>query len=127
MLKLLEEQFNRGPLLEKCHAILEDFPKPACDVVQAPRLDNEVRDQQLKKGMDPKHGLEKTLFKLQEQFLEITGPSKCFWHNFPQPDARPSNAQMIHLLQRALVLVGGTSQTINVERRQITWSRVTLS
>jgi len=31
---------------------------------------------------------------------------------------------MIHLIQRALVLLGGTSQAINVERRWIAWARI---
>ena len=77
MLKFLDEHFNRVPLPEERQAILLDFPKPTCDVVQAPRLDIEVRDQLLKKGMDPKYGSEKTLFKLQEQLLEVTGPLTC--------------------------------------------------
>jgi len=46
-----------------------------------------------------------------------------FWQDFLQPHVRPSNTQIIHLLQTALVVVGGTSQTINMERRQIAWSR----
>jgi len=91
------------------------FLKPTCDVVQAPRLDNEVRDQLLKNDMDPNYGSEKTLFKLQEQLLEVTGPLTCLWHDLLQSDNRPSNSQIFHLLQRALVLVGGTSQAINVE------------
>jgi len=31
---------------------------------------------------------------------------------------------MIHLIQRALVLLGGTSQAINVEKRWIAWARI---
>jgi len=42
MLKFLDEYFNRVPLPEERQATLQDFPKPTCDVVQAPRLDNEV-------------------------------------------------------------------------------------
>ena len=31
---------------------------------------------------------------------------------------------MIHLIQRVLVLLGGTSQAISVERRRIAWARI---
>jgi len=74
--------------------------------------------------MDPKYGSEKTLFKLQEQLLEVTRPLTCLWHDLLQSENRSSNSQIIHLLQRALVLVGGTSQAINVERRRIAWARI---
>ena len=119
MLRFLEENLNQVPPDKERQAILANFPKPNCDVVQPPRLDKEVKDQLLQKGLDPKFGSEKTLFKLQEQLLEVTGPLTCLWHDLLQPDVRPSNEQMIHLIQRVLVLLGGTSQAINVERRRI--------
>ena len=54
-------------------AILTDFSKPQCDGLQVPKLDPEVREQLSKKGKDPQFGLEKTLYKIQEQLLEVTG------------------------------------------------------
>ena len=117
MLSFLEEHYNQDLPPKECQAILDDFPKPDCDVFQAPRLDSEVRDQLQKKSLDSKFGSKKTLFKLQEQLLEVTGPLTCLWHDLFRPDSRPSNDQIIHLLQRTLVLVGGKSQAINVERR----------
>lgn len=74
MASFLEEYFNQCLEAKEQEAILNDCPKPQCDVLQVPKLDPEVREQLSKKGKDPQFGSEKTLYKIQEQLLEVTGP-----------------------------------------------------
>ena len=83
-----------------------------------------MEEQLSKKGKDPHFGAEKTLYRLQEQLLEVTGPLTCLWSDLTRPDGEPSKEQMVHLLQRTLVQVGSTSQAINIERRKIAWGRI---
>lgn len=61
-----------------------------------------MKDQLKSKGKDPHQGAEKSLYKIQDQLLDVTGPLTCLWAD---------------LLQRALVLLGSTSHSINIERR----------
>lgn len=124
MTSFLEKYFNQCLEAEERQAILDDFPKPQCDVLQAPKLDQSVREQLWKRRKDPQFGAEKTLYKLQEQLLEVTGPLACLWSDLLNPDSNPTNEQIIQLLQRALVLVGSTSHAISVERRKIAWGRI---
>jgi len=50
---------------------MEDFPKPECDP--------EVKDQLRKKGRNPQFGTKQSLFSIQEQLLEVTGPLTRLW------------------------------------------------
>jgi len=124
MSKFLDKYFNTCLDDKERQAILADFPKPQYDALQAPRMDSEVEEQLSKKGKDPHFGTEKTLYRLQEQLLEVTGPLTCLWSDLTRPGGEPSKEQMVHLLQRALVQVGSTSQAINIERRKIAWGRI---
>jgi len=72
----------------------------------------EVEEQLSKRGKDPHFGAEKTLFKLQEQLLEVKGPLTCLWSDLTRPEGEPS------------VQIGSTSQAINIEWRKIAWGRI---
>ena len=50
-----------------------DFPKPNCHVMSAPKLDEQV-NQLKRKGKDPHFGAEKSLYKIQDQLLDVAGP-----------------------------------------------------
>ena len=124
MSKFLEKHFNKCLDEQERQAILADFPKPQCDALQAPKLDSKVEEQLSRKGKDSHFGAEKTLYMLQEQLLEVTGPLTCLWSDLLRPDGNPTKEQMVQLLQRVLVQVGSTSQAINIERRKIAWGRI---
>jgi len=53
----------------------------------------------------------KTIYKLQEQLLEVTGSLTCLWSKPIRPNGKPTK---VWLLQRDLVQVGSTSQAINI-------------
>ena len=127
MINFLDKHFNRCLEVKEHQAILEDFPKPQYDVLQTPKLDSEMREQLSKKGKDPQFGSEETLYKIQEQLLEVTGLLAYLWSDLTRPDAKPTNEQIVQLVQRALVLVGSTSHAISIERRKIAWGRIKLS
>ena len=127
MINFLDKHFNRCLEVKEHQAILEDFPKPQYDVLQTPKLDSEMREQLSKKGKDPQFGSEETLYKIQEQLLELIGPLAYLWSDLTRPDAKPTNEQIVQLVQRALVLVGSTSHAISIERRKIAWGRIKLS
>ena len=45
--------------------------------MSAPKLDEQVKDQLKRKGKDPHLGAEKSLYKIQEQLLNVAGPLMC--------------------------------------------------
>ena len=55
----------------------EGFPKPNCEALTVPKLDQEVKEQLKRKGKDPFFGGEKSLYKIQEQLLDAAGPLTC--------------------------------------------------
>lgn len=124
MLKFLEKYFNQSSTEEEQKAILADFPIPEYDTLQASKLDLEMKDQLRKKGRNPQFGVERSLYRVQEQLLEVTGPLTCLWADLLHSDTMPTKEQTILLLQRALVLVGSTYNFINVERRKTACSRI---
>ena len=126
MLRFLEKNFNPEESLKDSdrEKILADFPMPECDAIRVPRLDPEVKDQLRKRGQNPQFGTERALFRIQEQMLEVTGPLTCLWADLQYTQDKPTCEQMVHLIQRALVLLGNTSHSINIERRRIAWNRI---
>ena len=62
--------------------------------------------------------MERALYKVQEQLLEVTGSLTYMWADLHQSDKMPTKEETIFPLQRALVLVGNTYYFINVERRK---------
>ena len=74
MVAFLDKHFNRSLSEEESEAIMQDFPKPNCDVLVTPRIDKEVKEQLKGKGKDAHWGAEKPLYKIQEQLLDVSGP-----------------------------------------------------
>ena len=47
--------------------------------MSVPILDDMVKEQLKKRGTDPHFGSEKSLYKLQEQVLNVAGPLTCLY------------------------------------------------
>ena len=124
MAGFLERHFNRTLEESEREAILKDFPKPNCKATVTPRLDDQVKEQLKRKGRDPNFGAEKSLFKIPEQLLDVTGPLTCLWADLLNKDAGVTPEDTLLLVQRSLVLVGSVSNSITLERRKIAWSRI---
>lgn len=71
ILGFLEKYFNRALTEEERDAIKKDFPRPNSEAVVTPKLGGEVKDQLKSKGKDPHYGAEKSLFKIQDQLLDV--------------------------------------------------------
>ena len=67
--------------------IMKDYPKPRNEALFAPRLDEDVKKQIEKAGKDPHYGIEKHLYNLQRQILDISGPLTCLWADLLNHDA----------------------------------------
>ena len=125
MAQFLSKHFNRCLSDAEREAILKDFPRPDdVDVLQPPKLDEEVKDQLKKSGKDPHFGAEKSLYKLQGQVMDVAGPLSCLWADLLNPKASVSTENTLLLIQRALVLLGNASHSISLERRKIAWTRI---
>ena len=116
ILTFLEKHFNKSLTEEERTAILKDFPKPQCNALVAPQLDQQVKEQMQQKGKDPHFGSEKSLCKVQEKVLEVAGPLTCLWADLLNEDASVSPEDILLLAQRAPVLLGSVSHAITVER-----------
>lgn len=68
-----EKHFNRALSGDKRECIMKDFPKPDCGVLMAPKLDEQVKEHLKMKGKDSQFRVEKSLYKLQEQMLDVAG------------------------------------------------------
>jgi len=69
---------------EDREAILKDYPKSNCPAMEVPR---NIEEQLKRKDMDPKFGVEKNMFKLQEWLLEVGGPLTCLLVNLVNLEA----------------------------------------
>lgn len=120
----LGKHFNKALTEEEREAIIKDFPRPSAEAVATPRLGGEVKDQLKSKGKDPHHGAEKSLYKIQDQLLDVVGPLTCLWADLLNKEANVSPQDILLLLQRALVLLGSTSHSISVEQRKVAWAKM---
>jgi len=120
----LERNFTREMSDKERNKILQDFPKPSCKVLIAPKLDEEVKTQIKKTGKDPHFGAERSLYTLQQQLLELAGPLTCLWADMADQEANVDRQAVILLVQRVLCLLGSTSHSITQERRKVAWSRI---
>ena len=120
----IEKHFNHTITAEERDAIMKDFPKPSCTALCAPKLDEDIKKQIRMAGKDPHFGVEKHLFKLQEQILDMAGPLTCLWADLLNPEATVMPEDIILLLQRVLVLLGSASYNVTQERRRVALSRV---
>ena len=102
----------------------KDFPKPNCPVLSAPKLDDQVKDHLKRKGKDSHFGTEKSLYKIQEQLLDVVGPLACLWGNLLNKEANVTAEDTLLLVQRTLVLLGSASHVITMERCKIAWTRI---
>ena len=120
----LEKHFQQPLAPKDRDAIKMDFPRPACTALSVPKLDEEIKDQIMKAGKNPHFGAEKSLFKIQERILEMAGPLTCLWSDMLNQTATVKQEDVLLLIQRVLVLLGGASHSITQERRRIAWGRV---
>ena len=93
---------------------MSDFPKPTCPAIHTP-IDKDIKRQIKRAGKEPHFGIEKSLYKIQEQILDMTGPLTCLWTDLLNQNATVKLEDVI-LLQRVLVLLGSTSHSISQER-----------
>jgi len=88
MWQYLETNFDHN-LSEKIRN-LSDFPVLKCSVLQAPTLDPEVKYQILKNGKNVQFCMERCLYNLQEELLEVTGPLPYLWSDFLNLTSKPT-------------------------------------
>ena len=62
---------------------MKDFPKPKCDALVAPQLDQQVKEQMQQRGKDPHFGSKKSLYNLWGK------NPRCCWA-FDMPMGRSS-------------------------------------
>ena len=98
----LVKHFNRSLTEDEREAIMRDFPRPLCDALATPKIDEELKEQMRSHGKDPHFGAEKSLYKVQDQVLDVAGPLACLWHDLLNPNASPSTEDILLLIQRAL-------------------------
>ena len=67
---------------------MRDFPKPNCQSLQVPRLNEEMKAQIRKAGKDPHFRVERLLFKLQDQLLDATGLLIYLWADLMNKDVK---------------------------------------
>jgi len=84
----LEKNFNQEMLDTEKESIIKDFPKPACKVLIAPKLDKEMKVQIKKTGKDPQFGAQRSLYSLQQQLLDVAGPLTCLWVHMADQNAK---------------------------------------
>ena len=88
--------------------IVKDFPKSACQVLWVSKLD-EMKKQIKKAGKDPPFGAERSLYKLQDQLLDMAGLLTCLWADMVNKTAEVKSQNVALLIQRVLVLLGSAS------------------
>ena len=120
----LQKYFKRTLQPEEREAIMRDFPKPNCQSLQVPRLNEEMKAQIRKAGKDPHFGVKRSLFKLQDQLVDAVGPLTCLWADLMNKDAKVDPQDTILLIQRVLVLLSSASHSITQERQKVAWSRI---
>ena len=103
---------------------MKDFPKPDVDAIVTPKLAGDAVEQLKSKGKNPHFGAEKALYNTQKQLLDVTGPLTCFWADLLNKEASVHPEDILLLTQRALVLLGSASHSINIERRKIVWAKM---
>jgi len=103
---------------------MEDFPKPSCTAVCTSKLDKDIKKQIRMVGRDPHFGVEKRLFKFQDQILDMAGPLTCLWVDLLDQNITVKQEEIILLLQRVLVLLGSTSYNITQEKRRVALGHV---
>lgn len=97
---------------------MKEFPKPNCKLLQVPRLNEGMKAQIRRSEKDPHFGVERSLYKLQDQLLDATGLLTCLWSGLMNKDVEVNPQEIILFAQRVLVLLESTSHTIIQERQR---------
>ena len=84
-----------------------------CPALRAPKIDDNIKKQIKRAGKDPHFRVEKLLYKLQEQILDMAGPLTCLWADLLNKYATVKPEKVIFLLQRILVLLGSASHNVS--------------
>ena len=119
MISYLDKHFNKALSVAERKAILKDSPKPSCQALEVPKLDDQVKDHLRGKGKDPHFGAEKSLYRIQEAVLDVAGPLTCLWATLLDDQAATSREDTLLMVQRALVLLGNASNAISQERWKV--------
>ena len=119
----IEKDFKHTITMEEREAIMKDFPKPLYPALWTPKTDNDIKKQIKQADKDQHFRVEKSLYKLQEQILDIAGLLTCLWVDLLNQDVTVKPEDLILLLQRVLVLLGSASHNISQERRRVAWSQ----
>ena len=72
---------------------MKDFPKPNCEALTVPKLDQEVKELLKWKGKDSFLGGEKSLYKIQNQLLDATEPLTRLWSDLLNKKAKVSSEE----------------------------------
>ena len=105
-------------------SITKDFPRPNSVALAVPKLDDQIMEHLKSKGKDPNFGSEKSLFRIQEVLLDVTGPLTCLWADLLNEEASVTKQDFLLLVQHTLVLLGSVSHQISQERRKIAWAKI---
>ena len=124
IITFIKKNFNQVISTTTRDGIMKDYPKPKIEALFGPKLDEDVKKQIEKAGKDPHYGVEKHLYNLQKQILDISGPLTCLWADLLNRDAGVNPKDVILLLQSTLTLLGSASHTITQERRRVALSRI---
>ena len=92
MAAFLDKHFNRSLSEEEREAIMQDFPKPNCDVLVTPPIDKEVKEQLKGKGKDAHWGAEKPI-------QNPGATSGCQWPS-DMPVGRPDEKRSLPFCRR---------------------------
>lgn len=112
MTLFLEKHFNRSLSDDEREAIMKDFPRSHCDALTTPKINDDLKEQLKSKGKDLHFGAEKSLYKIQDQLMDVAGPLTCLWADLLNKEGETSPEDVLLLIPRALVLVGSTSHAI---------------
>ena len=119
----IEKHFKRAMTMKEREAIMKDFPKSSCPAPQTPKIDDDIKKQIKRASKDPHFGVERSLYKLQEQILDIAGPLTCLWADLLNHYVTVIPEDVILLLQKVLVLLESAFHNVSQERRRIAWSQ----
>ena len=98
MTLFLEKHINRSLSDDEREAIMKDFPRPHCDALTTPKIDDDLKEQLKSRGKDPHFGAEKSLYKIQDQLMDVAGPLTCLWTDLLNREAEMSSEDVLLLV-----------------------------
>lgn len=118
------KHFNKVLSDQERQAIMTDFPKPLCDALALPEMDEEITEQLKSRRKDPHFNSERCPYQLQDQVLDVADQLICLWADMLNKEAKVNQEDTLLLIQRALVLLGSILHQISLERRRVAWSKI---